>query len=174
LSLLDEAEAAAGPKTAPSLLTWLHARRAEDFAAYGDSVATQHSLDRADRSFNLVRGSNEGFFSNWSSGRMSGYRANAAVLLNRPDEAARIVGSAVSRTPATLANERCFLLIVLATVRAKQSELEESCALLSEVFLISQRAGLVERAHRIKRVRLNQLPGGEGSPELRQLDDQLR
>ena len=174
LALLSEAEAAAGAHGSPAMLTGLHARRAEDCAASGDEVATGRSLDRAEHWFSLVRGRNDGFFSNWSDGRMSGYRANAAALLNHPGEAAVILEPAVKRTPSAQANERCFLLIGLATARADEAQVDESCALLSEAFGIAQRAGLVERAHRVKGVRLNHLSRWERLPQVRQLDDQLR
>ena len=55
-----------------------------------------------------------------------------------------------------------------------EAQVDESCALLSEAFGIAQRAGLVERAHRVKGVRLNHLSRWERLPQVRQLDDQLR
>jgi hypothetical protein len=51
LALLDAAEAAAGRRANPLLLTWLHARRVEDYASCAQFLASDRSMESAQRSF---------------------------------------------------------------------------------------------------------------------------
>jgi transcriptional regulator with XRE-family HTH domain len=174
LALLETAERVAGRSAPKLLLTWLYARRVEDYAGHGDADASDHSLELAERTFQSVRARDDGFFYNWTAARLIGYRGSAAILLGRSGEAINIVEKPLHETPATIASERSFLLISLASAYAQQRHVHEASALLKEALQLAIGAGLTERIRRIRGTRRKYLHGCSDSPSLRELDSQLR
>lgn len=174
LALLEAAERAAGRGAPRLLLTWLYARRVEDFAGYGDAAASDHSLELAERYFQSVRNRDEGFFHNWTGGRLIGYRGSAAILLGRPGEVINLAENPLQQTPASMASERSFLLISLASAYAQQRHVREACTLLKEALQLAIGAGLTERIRRIRGTRRKYLADFVDAPPLRELDGQLR
>ncbi|MBJ7611122.1 MAG: hypothetical protein DLM67_04870 [Candidatus Nephthysia bennettiae] len=173
LALLDAAESAAGCEAPPLHLTWLHARRVEDYASCDQGDASDRSLEQAERTFSRVPARDQGFFHNWTPGRLIGYRGSAAVMLKRSSEAVAIVDTPLKQAPSVMASERSFLLIIQAAGYADQEQVERSCALLSEAFVLARDAGLVERIRRIKGTRRNHLDHWSLTASVRQLDEQL-
>jgi hypothetical protein len=174
LALLDEAEAIGRSPALPYLETWLCARRVEDYATIGDARESDQSLEYAERSFAKIRGRDDGFFNNWTSGRLAAYRGNAAVLLRRAPEAAQAAEEALKHTGASLAGERCFLMIVLGAAHAEQGLPDAACAWLGDSLDLASRSGLTERIQRIKGIRRQYLVRWPTAPSVRQLDEQLR
>jgi hypothetical protein len=170
---LDAAETAIGRHGPPLLLTWLHARRVEDYAGSGQPGASDRSMELADRSFQSVSARDNGFFHNWTPGRLIGYRGSAAVLLGRSHQAVSIVEGPLRLTSAALASERSFLLIILGAAHAQQGQVDDSCTLFSEALELSCGAGLPERIRRIRGTRRKYLSDGLGSRSVRELDEQL-
>jgi hypothetical protein len=173
LALLDAAQSAAGSAASPLLLTWLYARRVEDYASCDEGDASDRSLEQAERSFSRVAGRDQGFFHNWTPGRLTGYRGSAAVLLRRSVEAVAIVDAPLKEAPPSMASERSFLLIIQAAAYADQGQVEHSCTLLSEAFALAKDAGLVERVRRIKGTRRNHLDRWALTSAVRRLDEEL-
>jgi tetratricopeptide (TPR) repeat protein len=170
LALLREAEAAAGPDASPFLLTWLHCRRVEDFASCGEAFSSDRNLQLAARSFSHVRGRDDGFYYDWSAGRLIGYEGSAAVLLKRSEQAPAIVEEPLRRTTARMPSERSFLLIILAAAYADQGEVEQACRVLAEALELAKDAGLSERIRRIKGTRRQHLSRWDTAPCVRDLD----
>ncbi len=173
LALLDAAESAAGREASPFLLTWLHARRVEDYASFDEGDASDRSLEEAEWAFSRVLERDQGFFHNWTPGRLTGYQGSAAVLLKRAAEAVAIVDTPLKESSPAMASERSFLLIIQAAAYADLEHVEHSCALLSEAFALAKAAGLVERIRRIRGTRRNHLDRWAPTAAVRQLDEQL-
>jgi hypothetical protein len=173
LAMLREAESVAGPHASPFLLTWLHSRRVEDYASCSEPSASDQSFESATRCFSQIRSLDEGFFRNWTSGRLIGYQGSAAVLLKRPQRAIATVEGPLKQTPPTLASERSFLLIILGAAYADEQEVRHSCALLSEAFRLATQVGLAERVRRVKGTRRQHLEAWANHPAVRELDEQL-
>lgn len=174
LALLDAAESAAGRGAAPLLRTWLHARRVEDHAGCAEAGASDRSMELAEHAFRSMVTRPEGFFHNWSQARLTGYRGSAAILLGRSREAIAIVEGPLKETPATLASERSFLLIILAAAYAQQGRIDDSCALFGEALELAVRAGLTERVRRIRGTRRKYLDPWSDCQAVRELDEQIR
>jgi ATP/maltotriose-dependent transcriptional regulator MalT len=173
LALLSQAEEVAGPHASPLLLTWLHSRRVEDFASCGEESASDRSFDLANRTFATVRGRDDGFYYNWTDRRLTGYRASAAVLLGRSQEAAATVEAPLRVTTSRMPSERSFLLIILAAADADQGDVERGCRLLMEALHLAKDAGLYERVRRIKGTRRQHFTAWATSDAVRELDAKL-
>jgi hypothetical protein len=104
---------------------------AEAHALNGDVTACLRALDRADRSLATAATSASPrprvtFFDEiW----LAGQRGTCLASLGRTDEAQAILIAAISSLAPTWANQRTWLLVMLARTYAKQREAGEACRL---------------------------------------------
>lgn len=172
ISLLTEAETAAGRAAPPSFRAWVLAHRAEEHAAAGDGGASDRDLEAAETALSQPAGQDDGFFHGWSSERLAGYRGCCGVLLQRAD-VLPVLESAFNRTTPEMISQRSAVTIDLATGYARQGEIDHASDLLSETLSVALRSHLPEMARRIGTVRRFELGNGT-LPSVKRLDEQLR
>ena len=173
ISMLDEAERAAGAWASPLLRTWILARRAEEHATVGSARSSDRDIGRAEHIFGASRAETDGLLSGWDAARLAGYRGACAVSLRRSVDAAQVLSAAVAgAAPNQLANRAKFLTN-LAAAQVQRQQIDEACASLAGALGIAVRAGLAARTQHIRRVRRS-LNRWRRIPAVRQLDEQLR
>lgn len=173
ITLLDEAERAAGSWCSPLLRAWVLARRAEEHAIVGDAAASDRDIDRAEHYFAAVEPPADGLLSGWDAARMAGYRGACAVSLRRPAEAARVLERAVAASPSDLVANRAKFLTNLGAAQVQRQQIEEACASLAGALGIAARCGLAARIQHIRQVRRT-LNRWRDASAVKQLDEQLR
>ncbi len=174
--MLNQAELIAGPHASPLLLAWLRAHRAEEHAAHGNATACERDLESAARDLSrsevAADGFFHGFFHDWNIEQLDGYRGCCAVLLNTPS-AVTILEQATAKTSPAKITQHAAVRIDLATAYARQGELDEACAILSDIYVTATRYHLPEIARRIVSVRRFDLPRNSHAAVAR-LDEQMQ
>ena len=173
LVLLDQAATLVGRASSPHLRGWLLAHRAEEHAALHDPVACYRDQDAAARALAGAPARGEGFFVNWSTRRLDGYRGCCAVELGEWQAAVGILERTAARTSPAMISQRSAILIDLATAYAGQHHIDHACELLTTTLDIASHAGLAEIVRRIITVRRHDL-GSADTPSVRRLDEQLQ
>lgn len=173
ISLLDEAERAAGSWSSPLLRAWVLARRAEEHAILGAAAASDRDIERAEHSFASVQPPADGLLSGWDAARMAGYRGACAVSLRRAAEAARVLERAIAASPPDQVANRAKFLTNLGAAQVQRQQVEEACASLARSLEIATRWGLAARIQHIRQVRRT-LNRWRDASAVKRLDEQLR
>jgi len=172
LHLLQEAAIAAGDHAAPQMLSWLHVRQAEECAAVGDAYAVDRHLDRAQSALGAASAQGDGLFGAFDLAWLSGFQGSCALLLDRPEQAATIL-EATRASDLGLTSQRSAVLTDLAAAYARQGEVEHACSLMADSVAVAAQSHFAELVQRVMGAR-HQLAAWDGTPAVRQLDDQLR
>jgi hypothetical protein len=151
-----------------------HGRRAEEYAAVGDSRAALRDLAAAERlaaRADALAATEPGIVGNGRGLQLDNYRGGAMVLMGDYRAAAAVLEPAINRTSSPPIS-RAFKMCDLATARALAGEPEAAADLLINALLTgSAQPRLIRRVQRIRRVQLAAF-GRHSSVNL--LDEQLR
>ncbi len=173
LQLTTEAARVAGDGTSPLLRTWLHACRAEDHAMLGDAGEANRAMGAAEAALARATPGAAGFFEHWDSARLAGFRGNCAVLLGRPDDAIPVLEAVARDTSPALVAPYTAVLTDLAAAHAQRGDVDRACGILGDVLTTASKAGMPERAGRVRRARDAHLAGWLDARAVRQLDEHL-
>jgi hypothetical protein len=171
-SMLEAAEAAGG--AGPSIIrAWALLRRAEEHAVIGDGTTSGRCLDLADAAFAAVGAPAAGMFAHWGPDMHQAFRGNCEQLLQRYSASVATLSEVLDRIDPAAVSNRVALQADIASVMARQGEVDEACALLSTSLSSAAASGLRYRVRRIAGIRGVQLAGREAEPAVRRLDEQL-
>lgn len=182
LACLDQARQAIGAAAGhPAPRAWLEANEAVIRAAQGNSEAAGQALDRAARA--IDRGQ-EGVSPPWpwvftfGHPKLAGYRAQAAVRLDRPDDAlTAFTQSLATSQPAP--KQRAMVMLEVATAARQDGVSRHDTARVDEAFRLACEAHALGATYSSERVteRARQFRrdyAGPSTPHARLLADQLR
>jgi transcriptional regulator with XRE-family HTH domain len=172
IAVLDAAEECLPATSSPYPRMMVFLLRAEDWAAAGDADASSRDLEAAERAIATATGRDDGFYALWDEGRIAGYRGSCALALGQPEEASRVLETALEQTDDALVGQRCAVMTDLATAYAMQREVEQSADLLMDSANAAERAGLNELIHRVMGARQHLDPWRD-TPAVALLDERL-
>lgn len=179
LTLLDQAEALAGPRSSPGLRSWILARRAEEGAAAGDTRRSVRDFDQAERLLSGAFGSSGGILADWDGERLALWRAHCVIHLYADPpawalaDAVTVLERALSDLNPSRLYDRSRAMIELAEAYVRQREVEAACALLADTLSLALDVGLMSHVGRVRRVRQRLVPW-QGTAAVTRLDEQLR
>jgi transcriptional regulator with XRE-family HTH domain len=176
LALLDRAIAIAGKASKPNMHAWLHARRAEQHAMFGNRLASHRDLDHACRiAASGVAAPDALLYMDDTHGRDTRqlrYRASSAHLLGDDTEAIGHLNHYVGSIDPGFLPHRVKALSYLAMAHAGD-DIDHACDLLGQSVEISRGAGLREAARYATAAR-RRMRGQDRHPAVIRLDEQLQ
>jgi hypothetical protein len=175
--LADAAETAAliDPTTPPGTLAWIYGERSLQRAELGDELGSGRDLERmeeirltsAPEALNI-------FSPDLSSAWVDRYHARRALRFGQADEALTAGESVLAGTDPRLYWERAQALIQLAEAWLLKGDLRASADRLSEAMDLLKSTGNARDLRAVHRTMNRMRQRWRRTPELRQLDEQLR
>jgi hypothetical protein len=172
LAFLDRAVRLAHGGASAAMRSWLHANRAQQFAATNQATESQRDLEESARLASLGQLGDDDVLAGWDEVRVDAYRGICAMQLRQPAEVIAVTESVLARTdPGRV--QRCLQQSDLAAAYALLGEVDRATSLLHEALTVANRAQFVEGVNRAIGVRRHYLRDHSRTRSVRELDDRI-
>jgi tetratricopeptide (TPR) repeat protein len=173
VSLLGAARTLAARGGSPITEAYIAAAEAEAQAKLGDADAALQALDQVDRALDRSEGGKDLSWLYWfDPGVRAGWKGQSYLRLGRLGDAETLLASALSSWDPSFVRDRAITLVDLASVRLRQTEIDECCRLAGEALEVSIATASPRLVQRVRGLR-GELQPWSGSSGVKVLDEQL-
>ncbi len=175
VSILGRARTLAPRGGSPITEAYIAAAEAEAQAQakLGDADAALRALDQVDRALDRSEGGKDLSWLYWfDPGVRAGWKGQSYLRLGRLGDAETLLASALSSWDPSFVRDRAITLVDLASVRLRQTEIDECCRLAGEALEVSIATASPRLVQRVRGLR-GELQPRSGSSGVKVLDEQL-